>query len=54
MSYNDPCTDSKQAGSPCLPNFFMAHAPAGVVLWHVFEIGTLLQAIDQRVERFGR
>jgi hypothetical protein len=28
--------------------------PAGVVLWHVFEVGTLLRGIDERIESLGR
>jgi hypothetical protein len=28
--------------------------PEGVTLWHVFEVGTLLRAIDERVERMER
>ena len=28
--------------------------PAGIVLWHVFEIGALLRAIDERIESLGR
>ena len=28
--------------------------PEGVTLWHVFEVGALLRAIDQRLERLAR
>jgi hypothetical protein len=28
--------------------------PVGVTLWHVFEVGALLQRIDERIERLGR
>jgi DNA-binding transcriptional MerR regulator len=28
--------------------------PAGVTLWHMFEVGALLQRIDERIDRLGR
>ncbi len=28
--------------------------PTGIVLWHVFEVGSLLRAIDERIEQLGR
>jgi len=27
--------------------------PTGVTLWHVFEVGTLLRAIDERIKQIG-
>jgi DNA-binding transcriptional MerR regulator len=43
-------------GRPAGP-FYLAEGrtrPAGLTLWHVFEVGALLQAIDERIEQLER